>query len=47
MPTLIRLVVFLVTVIAIAYAAMFALATFVKPTQHEIRIELPPVRPNR
>ena len=47
MQTLIRLVVFLVTVIAIAYAAMFALATLVRPTQHEIRIELPPAKPNR
>jgi hypothetical protein len=47
MPTLIRLVVWLVLIVAIAYAAMFALANFVKPSQRELHIELPAIRPNR
>ena len=47
MPTLIRLLVWLVLIVGIAYAAMFALANFVTPSQREIRIELPPIKPNR
>lgn len=47
MPTLIRLVVWLVVIVAITYAAMFALAYLVKPTQRELHIELPAIRPGR
>ena len=41
MPTLIRLIVSLVVLVAIVYAAMFALATFVEPRQKEITVDIP------
>jgi len=40
-PTLIRLIVSLVVLVAIVYAAMFALATFVEPRQKEITVDIP------
>jgi len=42
MPTLIRLLVVLAVIAALAFAAMFALATFVEPRQKEIIVDIPP-----
>lgn len=41
MPTLTRLLVFVAFVAAIVYGAMFALAGFVRPTTHEITVDIP------
>ncbi|MFS2325528.1 MULTISPECIES: recombinase [Brucella] len=41
MPTLTRILLLLAVIAAIIYGAMFSLATFVKPTTHEITIEIP------
>jgi hypothetical protein len=40
-PTLIRLIVSLVVLAGIVYAAMFALATFVEPRQKNITVDIP------
>jgi hypothetical protein len=41
MPTLFRLLTFLAFMAALAFGAMWALATFVKPTQTEMQIKIP------
>ncbi|MBA8836869.1 hypothetical protein FHW03_000144 [Ochrobactrum sp. RH2CCR150] len=41
MPTLTRLIAFVVVIAAIAYAAMYALANFVQPQTQEMRVEIP------
>lgn len=41
MPTLTRLVVFLALIAVLIYGAMYALANFIKPDQHEIAVEIP------
>jgi len=41
MPTLIRFAIICVVVIVLGYAAMFALATFVEPTQKETTVRVP------
>jgi hypothetical protein len=41
MPTLTRLILTLLTVFAIGYGIMFALANFVTPKQSEITIDVP------
>lgn len=41
MPTLTRLIVFLAAIAAVIYGAMFALATFVKPTPTDMVVEIP------
>jgi hypothetical protein len=41
MPTLTRLILTLLTIFAVVYAAMFALANFVTPKQTDITIEVP------
>lgn len=41
MPTLTRILLLLAMIAAIIYGAMFSLASFVKPTTHEITIEIP------
>ena len=41
MPTLTRILLLLAVIAAIIYGAMFSLASFVKPTTHEITIEIP------
>jgi hypothetical protein len=41
MPTLFRLLTFLAFMAALAFGAMWALATFVKPTQTEMTIKIP------
>lgn len=42
MPTLFRLVLILAALAGVAYAGMFALATFVEPQPREISHTLPP-----
>jgi len=44
MPTLFRLLTTLAILVLLAYAAMYALATFVKPRQTEIVVPIPPER---
>ncbi|MFC4626475.1 hypothetical protein ACFO1V_14900 [Daeguia caeni] len=44
MPTLTRLIVFLAAIGAVIYGAMFALATFVKPTPADMVVEIPASR---
>ncbi|MDQ6432609.1 histidine kinase [Mesorhizobium sp. LHD-90] len=41
MPTLFRFLTTLGIVVVLAYAAMFALATFVKPRQTEMIVDVP------
>jgi hypothetical protein len=41
MPTLIRFLIFLLILAALAFGAMVALAVFVNPTQKEIRVRIP------
>ncbi|GLU26535.1 hypothetical protein Brsp01_17680 [Brucella sp. NBRC 12950] len=41
MPTLTRIIALLAVIAAIVYCAMFSLANFVKPTTHEITVEIP------
>ena len=41
MPTLTRLIVILVVLVCIAYAAMLALVTFVEPKRVETILDLP------
>ena len=41
MPTLTRLIAFVVLIAAIVYAAMYALANFVEPQTQEMRVEIP------
>lgn len=41
MPTLTRIIALLAVIAAIIYGAMFLAANFVKPTTHEITIEIP------
>ncbi|MDR6432852.1 recombinase [Brucella pseudogrignonensis] len=41
MPTLTRILLLLAVIAAIIYGAMFSLASFVKPTTHEITTEIP------
>ncbi|MFC5992432.1 histidine kinase [Limoniibacter endophyticus] len=41
MPTLFRLVFFMMIMAVLIYGAMFSLATFVKPTQTQMTIRLP------
>ncbi len=44
MPTLTRLIAFLVLIAAVIYGAMYALANFVEPDQREITVEIPASR---
>ncbi|MCT8989620.1 histidine kinase [Chelativorans sp. SCAU2101] len=44
MPTLFRLLTTIVILVALVYAAMFALATLVEPKRTEIIVEIPPER---
>ena len=46
MPTLFRFVSFIIFMVGLAYGSMFALATFVKPTQSELTIRIPPEKLN-
>ena len=41
MPTLIRLVITLLFLAGLVYAGMFALVSFVEPTQKEVTIRIP------
>jgi hypothetical protein len=41
MPTLFRLLTFLAIIAALVFGAMWALATFVEPTQTEMTIKVP------
>lgn len=41
MPTLFRFLTIVGITVAVAYAAMFALATLVKPRQGEMSVEIP------
>lgn len=41
MPTLFRFLTTIGIVVAVVYAAMFALATFVKPRQSEMTVDVP------
>ena len=41
MPSLIRFIVTLAVLAGLAYAAMFALATFVEPGQREMKVRIP------
>lgn len=41
MPTLIRIVVFLLVLVGLAYGAMFALVIFVEPQDKEVTIRIP------
>jgi hypothetical protein len=41
MPTLIRLVILLLFLAALAFAGMFALVAFVDPTQKEVTVRIP------
>jgi hypothetical protein len=41
MPTLFRFLTIVAITVAVAYAAMFALATLVKPRQGEMSVEVP------
>jgi hypothetical protein len=47
MPSLIRLLVVLGVLGGLAYAAMFSLATFVKPQPREISVTIPQDRLNK
>ncbi len=44
MPTLFRLVLILAVLVGVAYAGMFALATFVEPQPREMSHTLPPAK---
>lgn len=44
MPTLFRLVLILAVLAGVAYAGMFALATFVEPQPREMSHTLPPAK---
>lgn len=46
MPTLIRLITFIVVVAAIVYGGMYALATLVQPTKSEMSVRIPPEKLN-
>ncbi|MCX5494626.1 hypothetical protein OSH11_07925 [Kaistia dalseonensis] len=41
MPTLSRFILALIVIAAVAYGVVFALATFVEPTQREITVRVP------
>ena len=41
MPTLIRLVIFLVVLVALGYGAMFALVAMVEPNEKDVTIRIP------
>jgi hypothetical protein len=41
MPSLIRLIIFLLFLVGIGYGAMFALVAFVEPTQKEVTVRIP------
>ncbi|ODT81939.1 MAG: hypothetical protein ABS76_08825 [Pelagibacterium sp. SCN 64-44] len=41
MPTLIRLVITLIFLAGLVYAGMFALVSFVEPTQKDVTIRIP------
>ena len=41
MPSLIRFLVLIAVFVAIIYAGMFALATFVEPTPREMTVKIP------
>lgn len=47
MPSLIRFVVTIAVLAAIAYGAVLALVTFVEPQQHEITITIPANKLNK
>jgi len=47
MPTLFRLLTIIAVIVGIAYGAMYALATFVKPNVGEMSVRIPPERLNR
>jgi hypothetical protein len=47
MPTLFRLLTKLAILVVLAYAVMYALATFVTPRQTEIVVPIPPERLDR
>lgn len=46
MPTTVRFLTILAILAALIYAAMWALATFVEPTQGEMEIRIPSERVN-
>lgn len=47
MPTLFRLLTMIAVVVGIAYGAMYALATLVKPNIGEMTVRIPAERLNR
>ncbi len=47
MPTLFRFLAVIGVLAGLGFAAMFALATFVKPEQREMTVPVPPQRFNR
>lgn len=47
MPTLFRLLTRLAVIVALAYGAMYALATFVEPRTGEMTVRVPAERLNR
>ncbi len=46
MPTLFRFLVVIAVIVGAVYGSMFALATFVKPTQGEMTVRVPPEKLN-
>ena len=47
MPSLIRFVVTIAVLVAIAYGALLALVTLVEPQQHEITVTIPANKLNK
>lgn len=47
MPTLFRFLTVIAILVGLAYAAMFALATFVEPRTGEISVRVPPEKLNK
>lgn len=41
MPTLFRLITFIIVVVAVVYGGMYALATFVHPNTGEMSVRIP------
>jgi hypothetical protein len=46
MPTLFRFLMTIAVLVGLAYAAMFALATFVEPKKGEMTVRIPPEKLN-
>lgn len=46
MPSLIRLLVFVAAIVAVVYAAMFAIVSYVEPQPREMTQTIPPARLN-